>query len=165
MLHRHPLGAPRRAGGVDHREELGRVAPGHPGRGSEPGELLEVDPQDPLPALLPGSQAPAGHQRPGAGVPQHGVQALPWIVGIEGDVGASHLENAQDSRHQVRGTVEEDPHPRLGGQAESEQPARHLAGPRRQLAVGHRLLTAEQGRSPGSPRRLLREQLVHGPFA
>ena len=98
MRHRHPLGAPGRAGRVDHREELRRInaralTPASPlsrGGGRRGGRGGQ------------GVRAPLCHQRTGAGVRQHGIQPLLRIGGVQGDVGGAGLEDPEDRRHQVR---------------------------------------------------------------
>ena len=100
------------------------------------------------------------HRR--AGVVQHEGEPLGRIVGVERQVGAAGLEDAEQADDHLGRALDAQPHHHLGTDAERAQMMRQLVGARIELAIGEALvLEHHRGRIRGL-RHLRREQLRQG---
>ena len=95
-------------------------------------------------------------------VVQHEGEALGRIVGVERQVGAAGLEDAEERDDHLRRALDAQPHHHLGSDPERAQMMRQLARARIELAIGEaRVLEHHRGRIRGL-RHLRREQLRQG---
>ena len=74
------------------------------------------------------------HQHRRAGIFEHEGQALARVVGIERQIGAAGLEDADEPDHHVERALDAKPDHDLGADAERAQVMRQLIGARIELA-------------------------------
>ena len=97
----------------------------------------------------PSSSAACVTQHRRAGIRQHEGQALGRIGGIERQIGAAGLEDAEQPDHHLERALDAQPHHDLGPDAERAQMMRQLVGARIELAVAQAL----RPRTPPRPHR------------
>ena len=161
--HPHPLGAARRAGGV---EDVGEVLSPSDRERTGGGTLARAvlrDEDPPAGERRNGfRQALLGDEHGGLGIVEHEAQALGRIAGVEGHIGGAGLEHREDRDHQLRRAfqAEPDPHPRTGPQP-AEAPGEAF-GASRELAVGEGPPFPDDREGIGNERRPGREPRLQG---
>ncbi len=157
-------GALRAAGGargVDGVRQVvgGDSADGRGGRLGGQGVREQVDRAQRQPA--PQVRGVRGADEVGQpGVADDVAQPLGRVVGVERQVGAARLEDAEQADDQLRRAPHAQPDERVGTDAESAQPVRHLVGAAVQLAVGEAGAPVDEGDGIGVGGGVPVEQLV-----
>ncbi len=131
------LGPTGGAGGeVDVREALGQRGLRRRGRGlALQGHLSQHDGGEALGRQLR-EQLARGEEHRGAGVLQHGREALTWVRRVQRDVGAAGLEDGDEGDNQLQRALQGNGHARVGGHAQATQVVSELVGARVELPVG-----------------------------
>ena len=101
------------------------------------------------PGREPINQRRMGDQHAGAGILEHEGKAFGWILGIERQIGAAGLEDAEQPHHHLERALDAQTHDGLGADAEPAQMMRQLVGARIELRIGE----AAAARTPPRPRR------------
>ena len=101
------------------------------------------------------------HRHPGVG--QHEREPLAGIGGVERDVGAAGLENAEERDHHLEAPLDADADQPVGPDAALEQMARQPVRPAVELGVGQVPVVELDRRRERRSRRLRLEQPVHQP--
>ena len=96
------------------------------------------------------------------GVVQHEGEALGRIVGVERQVGAAGLEDADQPDQHLQRALDAQSHHHLGTDPERAQMMRQLARARIELAIGEALVLEHHRGRIGGLRHLRREQLRQG---
>src|SRR6267378_4078611 len=101
------------------------------------------------------------HRR--AGIRQHERQPLCRIAGVERQIGAACLENADEPQHHLQRALEAKPHHRLRTHTQRAQMLRQLVGASLKLRIAERLLLEHNRNRIRRLRRLRRKQLRNRP--
>src|SRR5713101_4832891 len=101
------------------------------------------------------------HRR--AGIRQHERQPLCRIAGVERQIGAARLENADEPQHHLQRALEAKPHHRLRTHTQRAQMLRQLVGASLKLRIAERLLLEHNRNRIRRLRRLRRKQLRNRP--
>ena len=107
-------------------------------------------------------RARMGHDDADARIAQHGGEPLGRVVGIERQVGAARLEDAEEPDDHLGRALQAQPHHHLRVDAQAAQVMRQLVGARVELRVGEALIPEDHGGRRGRPRHLRGKQLRHG---
>ena len=108
------------------------------------------------------AQARMGHDDAGARIAQHVGEPLGRVVGIEWQVGAARLEDAEEPDDHLHGAFEAQPHHHLGTDAEAAQVMRQPVGARVELRVGEACSPNTTAVAAGDRADLRGEQRRHG---
>ncbi len=123
VRHHHTLGFPRGAGSVDHVGRSVRRRRGSGGLG-EPGRVRPFAVEKHHLGLMLGEplgQPPPRQQRAQVTIRGHVGQPVCWIGGIERHERATHLQDAEQSDHQLGRPLHAQAHQRLGPDAKLPQ--------------------------------------------
>src|SRR6266511_3167752 len=162
MLDRHAFGYSGGAGGIDDVGEVVRLKPrGRRACGLRRNRLrLGIKLDDPRAvAGQPSAQRRGGDQQWRAGVVQHERQTRGWVAGVERQIGAARLENAEQPHQQRRRALNAKPNHRLRTNPLRAQMLRQLIGPRLKLPVAQPLVRKYNRNRIRPRRRLRRKQL------
>ncbi len=158
----HALGAARRARGVDDVRRVPRQRPlcglvgGVPRAGGRIGVVDEEAPRggygDPV------GQSALGHDEGGVAVPQHVLDAVRRIGGVDRHVGGTGPHHGEQGDHQVGGAGQHHRDERLGAGPRPAQPPGEAFRAGVQLGVRHHGAVDVQGRTGGGAAHLLGEE-------
>ena len=112
---------------------------------------------------VPGEQAGVAaprHDHLRAAVSEEEREALHWIGGVQGHVAPAGPQHAQQRDGQLRGALQEEPHPGLRPHAQGAQPPGEPLRPRLQLAEGEPRLPGDDRQCVGRSGGALGDQLV-----
>ena len=107
----------------------------------------------------PIDQRRMGDQQAGAGIREHEGKALGWILGIERQIGAAGLEDAEQPHHHLERALDAQTHDGLGADPEPAQMMRQLVGARIELRIGEAVLREHHRDRVGGAGDLGGEQL------
>src|SRR6059036_2963371 len=162
MLDRHAFRGPGGAGGVD---DVGEVLRPHGTGGGAAGlrrNRRRLAVQFHHPRRVPAqaiAQRRMRDQHRRAGIRQHEREPLCRVAGVERQIGATRLENADEPHHHLQRALEAQPHNRLRTNPQRAQMLRQLVGASLQLRIAERLLLEHNRNRIRRLRCLCRKQL------
>ncbi len=165
VLDHDALGLAGGAGGVDHIGEVLRGEAGHDrvGRRALGRQRARVEQTTPADRGLAegGATGGIGEHDGRIGIGEDLGRMLAGIGGVEGDIGATGLEDGEQADDQGGRSLDADGHAGIGLHAEGDELVRELVGAGVELGIAEGLLLEHEGDGVGRALDLLLERLVN----